>query len=67
MDFEKWWFNNELNLDFYNFEKEEAEKVWNAALDEAVKAVDTRGKSDFPDGLIEQVIITIKALKDGGL
>ena len=64
MKFDEWWFDNEINLDFYNFEREEAQRVWNAAIDEAIKAVDTRGNSEFPDSFFEQTVIAIKKLKD---
>ena len=58
------WYNKTYrpeNSDSHYFMSKTA---WNAALDEAIKSVDSRGKSDFPDSLIEQVIIRLEKLKE---
>jgi len=59
MDFEEWWVNKDKG-NF--FDKCRAKEAWNAAIDEAVKVVDVKD-SEFPDSLVQQVIVLIKELK----
>lgn len=64
MKFEEWikenpWYSSTCSVNDW------AKSAYNSAIDEAVKIVDARGQSDFPDSLIEQVVIKIKQLKEG--
>jgi hypothetical protein len=60
MKFEKWAELNKISK--FLKQHNQSKAAWNAAIDEAVKVVDVKD-SEFPDSLIQQVIILIKELK----
>jgi len=61
MNYDEWAKEN----DIYGFliQYTESKKAWDAAIEEAVKAVNVEN-SEFPNSLVQQVVILIEGLKE---